>query len=166
MELTSEVPPPESELVASLEQATLMARQLPTTASPTQLLHIYSSLQSAHDHLSSFLSQTLNRPPPPPPAAAADNSFSSAVDGGADEPMQIADGDDEAEENSKTTIESVEERMKDFSIRRKRLKRSLSPSLLAAAEQLHSYDGENNGGGYDPKEVRLRSLDLVFQFHG
>ncbi|PQM36787.1 uncharacterized protein Pyn_03919 [Prunus yedoensis var. nudiflora] len=66
-------PPPLADLILSLEQATHMAKQLPTISDPTYLLHIYSSLHQAHHHLSNFLStpqfpnsnrRTLSPPPP------------------------------------------------------------------------------------------------------
>ncbi|XP_059651481.1 uncharacterized protein LOC132299057 [Cornus florida] len=172
-----------TDLALTLEQATLMAKQLPNTTDPSQLLQIYSTLHSAHHHLSSFLSQTPQfhpppPPPPPPPPLAAENSVSSAVGNGNymddndndNEPMQLGDRDDEeaeAEQNSKTTIERVEERMRDCFIQNKRPKRPLSPSA-AAAEQRRWYDHElvSGSGGFDPHGTRLRSLDLVYQFHG
>ncbi|XP_039166854.1 uncharacterized protein LOC104443205 [Eucalyptus grandis] len=145
-----------AELIQSLEQATFMAKQLASTADPTHLLHIHSSLHQSHLLLSSFLSSA--------PASAAENSFSSAT--GAPEPMQVGDDDGgEAEENSKATVDRVEERMRNCFIKNKRPKRPLSPSSAAAAEE-----GRGGGGdgvpGYDPHGTRLRALDLVYQFHG
>ncbi|XP_048141427.1 uncharacterized protein LOC125316637 [Rhodamnia argentea] len=158
-----------AELIQSLEQATFMAKQLSSTADPAHLLHIHSSLHQSHLLLSSFLSSThflphLLTPPPRPPAPPAENSFSSAT--GAAEPMQVGDDDGgEAEENSKATIDRVEERMRNCFIKNKRPKRPLSPSSAAAAEE-----GRAGGGdgfpGYDPHGTRLRALDLVYQFHG
>ncbi|KAL3743460.1 hypothetical protein ACJRO7_018711 [Eucalyptus globulus] len=161
-----------AELIQSLEQATFMAKQLASTADPTHLLHIHSSLHQSHLLLSSFLSSSAHHhlllpppnPPPAAPASAAENSFSSAT--GAPEPMQLGDDDGgEAEENSKATVDRVEERMRNCFIKNKRPKRPLSPSSAAAAEE-----GRGGGGdgvpGYDPHGTRLRALDLVYQFHG
>ncbi|KAL3536882.1 hypothetical protein ACH5RR_000248 [Cinchona calisaya] len=174
------------ELVTALEQATLMAKQLvphsTTHLDPSQILHIYSSLHKLHHHLSLFLSHHHPQPqptlPPPPP----ENSVSSAVGGGGDdnndtEPMQMGDDDDdEVEHNSKTTIttiEAVEERMRDCFIQNKRPKRPLSPS--ATAEQLRSFVNQVaavRGASsslaaeeFDPERTKLRSLDLIHQFH-
>lgn len=83
--------------------------------------------------------------------------------------MQIGDDDDEveAEENSKTTIEKVEERLRDCFIKNKRPKRPLSPSSAAVAEERRLYENGFVGGakGFDPHETKLRALDLVYQFH-
>ncbi|CAL5340134.1 unnamed protein product [Camellia sinensis] len=150
-----------TELVVSLQQATLMAKQLPNATDPSQILQIYSSLHSAHLHLSSFLSQSPPQPslplPPPPPSAAANDN---------DEPMQDEDDDDdeEIENSSKTAIDRVEERMKDCFIQNKRPKRPLSPSSR------RRYGGESVRGSegfeFDPQGTKLRALDLVYQFHG
>ncbi|XAR54096.1 hypothetical protein NMG60_11029102 [Bertholletia excelsa] len=132
MDMATELPPL-IELITALEQATLMAKQLSTTADSSHLHQIYSSLHSAHHRLSSFLSL---HPTPPPPALPPppENSVSSAAGNSAggfdgDDPME--DGD-EAEENSKAAIERVEERMRDCFIQNKRPKRSLSPAAAAA----------------------------------
>nr|XP_011469083.1 PREDICTED: uncharacterized protein LOC105352853 [Fragaria vesca subsp. vesca] len=147
--------PPLSNLILSLEQATLMAKQLPSTTDPTHLLHIHSSLHQAHHHLSAFLSTT-HFPQPPP---AAENSLSSAT---GNDPMDLAG----EEENSKATIERVEEQMRRCFIKNKRgRKRQLSPS--AAAEE-RRVNGDGVGGSvvsFDPHETRLRALELVYQFH-
>ncbi|XP_027163838.1 uncharacterized protein LOC113764007 [Coffea eugenioides] len=196
------------ELVVALEQAALMAKQFPSSATtaaldPSQVFQIYSSLQTAHHHLTLFLSHhppppfllpfqphqasflpSLQPPPPPPPL---ENSFSSAVGGGDEydmDPMQMGD-DDEVEHDSKNTstsaaaaavieIEGVEDRMRDCFIQNKRPKRPLSPSSVAAvAEQRPSYvshvaagRGGSSAEQFDPEGSRLRSLDLVYQFHG
>ncbi|KAL6965101.1 hypothetical protein U1Q18_036156 [Sarracenia purpurea var. burkii] len=175
-----------TELVIALEQATLMAKQLPNTTDQSQINQISAALHSAHHHLSSFLFQApppslpLAPPPPPSAAATAENSFSSAVgnrldfDDGEDEPMQVGDDDDgggeeeaEAEQTSKTTIDGVEERMRGCFIQNKRHKRPLSPSSAAAAEQRRSYLARDSSAlGFDPQGTKLRSLDLVYQFHG
>ncbi|KAI3444619.1 hypothetical protein Pfo_001284 [Paulownia fortunei] len=181
---TSAVPLP-GDLVAALEQATLMAKQLPTTTDPSQLLQIHTSLHSAHHHLSLFLSH--HHPPPAPhhphppilPTPPPENSVSSAVGGGGGdendetgggEPMQM--GDDEDEQNSRAatsaaTVEKVEGRMRECSIQNKRPKRQLSPS---AAEQRRSYENVAVWGGavaaeFDALGTKLRSLDLIYQFH-
>ncbi|CAI9101689.1 OLC1v1039069C1 [Oldenlandia corymbosa var. corymbosa] len=190
-------------LMATLEQATLMAKQLSnppasinTNLEQSQILQIYSSLHAAHHHLSQFLT---NHPSPLPlqlqpsflhtpliAPLARENSVSSAVGGGGDgnyaEPMQMGDedDDDDVEYNSKDAssavaaaagIDGVEERMRDCYIQNKRPKRSLSPSVVA--EQRRSYANEVAArvGGYsteefDPEGNKLRSLDLIYQFHG
>lgn len=90
--------------------------------------------------------------------------------------MQI--GDDDVEYDSKTTssavaaavgIDGVEERMRDCYIQNKRPKRSLSPSTVA--EQRRSYVNEvaarvgYSAEDFDPEGTKLRSLDLIYQFH-
>ncbi|MBA0853212.1 hypothetical protein Goshw_014931 [Gossypium schwendimanii] len=160
-----------SDLVYSLEQATQMAKQLPVTSDPTYLFQIHSSLHRAHHSLSSFLSAAHPQHLPPPVAAA--NSLSSAT-GAANEngsdPMQVGDENEaEAEENSKTSIDKVEERMREcFFIKNKRVKRQLSPSSAALAEERRVCDDRFVGGimGFDPIGEKLRALDLVYQFHG
>ncbi|EYU32050.1 hypothetical protein ABFS82_02G156600 [Erythranthe guttata] len=162
------------DLVAALEQATLMAKQIPTTADPSQLFQIQSALRSANHRLSQFL--TGGQLPPPPqhtafPIARPENSVSSAVGGGG-EPMQMGDGEEE-EQNSRdaTTVEKVEGRMRECFIQNKRPKRRLSPSSAVAAEQRRSYVNKGVIGGgaaaadFDPIRARLRSLDLIYQFH-
>ncbi|XVF79969.1 hypothetical protein PTKIN_Ptkin15bG0032800 [Pterospermum kingtungense] len=192
MAMTGAQPPPQlplppppaaavqlTELVFSLEQATQMAKQLPTTSDSTYLLQIYSSLHQAHQSLSSFLSATQTQfsiPPPPSllplPLVAAENSLSSttgaAYEDGS-EPMQVGDENEaEAEENSKTSIDKVEERMRDCFIKNKRAKRRLSPSSAAVAEERRVWEDRFVGGvmGFDSLGDKLRALDLVYQFHG
>ncbi|XVF22634.1 hypothetical protein REPUB_Repub12eG0188000 [Reevesia pubescens] len=168
-----------TELVFSLEQATQMAKQLPATSDPTYLFQIYSSLYQAHHSLSSFISATQTQfpvPPPPPqpplPLVAAENSLSSAT-GAANEdgsePMQMGDDNEaEAEENSKTPIDKVEERMRECFIKNKRAKRQLSPSYAAVLEERRISEDRFVGGvkSFDPLGEKLRALDLVYQFHG
>ncbi|OMP00529.1 hypothetical protein COLO4_12626 [Corchorus olitorius] len=168
-----------TELVFSMEQATQMAKQLPATSDPNYLLQIYSSLHQAHHSLSSFLSATqaqfsVHPLPPQPPLqiAAAENSLSSAT-GAANEdgsePMQMGDENEaEAEENSKTSIDKVEERMRECFIKNKRAKRQLSPSYAAVTEERRIDEDRFAGGGkgFDPMRDKLRALDLVYQFHG
>ncbi|KAB2070194.1 hypothetical protein ERO13_A08G129400v2 [Gossypium hirsutum] len=168
-----------TDLVYSLEQATQMAKQLPVTSDPTYLFQIHSSLHRAHHSLSSFLSAAQTQFPVPPhpqhlpPPVAAENSLSSAT-GAANEngsdPMQVGDENEtEAEENSKTSIDKVEERMREcFFIKNKRVKRQLSPSSAALAEERRVCDDRFVGGimGFDPAGEKLRALDLVYQFHG
>ncbi|XVE73933.1 hypothetical protein DITRI_Ditri11bG0158500 [Diplodiscus trichospermus] len=173
-------PPPAAvqltELVLSLEQATQMAKQIPATSDPTCLYQIYSSLHQAHQSLSSFLCATQTQFPAPLrtplPPIAADNSISSATgtaneDG--NEPMQMDDENEaEVEENSKTSIDQVEERMRECFIKNKRTKRQLSPSSAAVVEERIIYEDRFVGGvkGFDPLGEKLRALDLVYQFHG
>ncbi|XP_027351627.1 uncharacterized protein LOC113862698 [Abrus precatorius] len=156
-----------AELIMSLQQATYMAKQLSSTTNPTHLHQIHSSLYHAHRHLSSFLS-TLPSPSPPP--HAAENSLSSA--NGAAEPMQVEDdavgGGADEETTSKCTIDKVEEKMRDCFIKNKRPKRPLSPSAAAVVEEKRLSDDGFVGRvkDYDPHAMRLRALDLVYQFHG
>ncbi|KAF2315354.1 hypothetical protein GH714_038908 [Hevea brasiliensis] len=174
--MASEAPPvPLPDLILSLEQATLMAKQLPSTTDPTHLLQIYSSLHQAQHNLSSFISQTQSPlfPTPPPQAAAPENSLSLATGAGGaaaeddrDEPMmQVGDDDYEAviEDNCKATIDKVEEKMRDCFIKNKRPKRRLSPSLVE--EERLVDDGNARLNGFDPHGTRLRALDLIYQFH-
>ncbi|XP_019158798.1 PREDICTED: uncharacterized protein LOC109155629 [Ipomoea nil] len=153
-----------AELITVLEQATLTAKQLPTTTDPSQILRLHSTLHSAHHHLSLFLSQPQNNPPPP--QHPAENSVSSAVSGGENEtdPMQL-EGE---EHNSKVCVDAVEERMRDCFIQNKRPKRPLSPAA-AAAELQQSYESEvardGSAAEFDPIGTKLRSLDLIYQFH-
>ncbi|KAJ9171318.1 hypothetical protein P3X46_014705 [Hevea brasiliensis] len=175
--MASEAPPvPLPDLILSLEQATLMAKQLPSTTDPTHLLQIYSSLHQAQHNLSSFISQTQSPlfPTPPPQAAAPENSLSLATGAGGaaaeddrDEPMmQVGDDDYEAviEDNCKATIDKVEEKMRDCFIKNKRPKRRLSPSLVEEERRLVD-DGNARLNGFDPHGTRLRALDLIYQFH-
>lgn len=176
MEMETE-PPPAADLTAALEHADLMAKQLPSAADPSQLLQIHSALHSAHHRLSLFLSH--HHPPPPP---FPENSVSSAVGGGEEdgetgggEPMQVED--EEEEQNSRAATSAVDKvawRMRECFIQNKRPKRRLSPSA-AAAEQRRSFDDEAErvGGAaaaaaaeeFDPFRTKLRSLDLIYQFH-
>ncbi|CAI9770244.1 unnamed protein product [Fraxinus pennsylvanica] len=163
------------DLVAALEQATLMAKQLSTTTNPHQILQIYTTLHSTHRHLSLFLSG--HHPYPPALQPPPENSVPSALGGGRDDngdtggdPMQM--GDEDAEQDSKATtsaaaIDKVEEKMRECFIQNKRTKRQLSPS----AEQRQSKDNGDVMGGavaanLDPHGTKLRSLDLLYQFHG
>ncbi|XP_028769139.1 uncharacterized protein LOC114726643 isoform X1 [Neltuma alba] len=164
--------PPFADLLLSLEQATFMLKQLPSASDQTHLLQICTSLHSAHRNLSNFLS-TIDFPPPPRPPA--EHSFSSASgvnqDANGNEPMEVGDDDDEAEANveiSRGTIEKVEEKMRDCFIKNKRPKRPLSPSTAAAAEERRlSEDGlVGRVKDFDAHAMRLRALDLVYQFHG
>ncbi|XVF33414.1 hypothetical protein REPUB_Repub17cG0166700 [Reevesia pubescens] len=167
-----------TELVFSLEQATQMVKQLPATSEPNYVYQIYSSLHQAHHSLSSFLSTTQTQfpvPPPPRPSlplVAAENSLSSAT-GAANEdgsePMQMGDENEaEAEENSKTSIDKVEERMRECFIKNKRAKRQLSPSYAAVAGERRICEDRFVGclKGFDPLGDKLRALDLIYQFHG
>ncbi|CAN4111694.1 unnamed protein product [Withania somnifera] len=149
-----------AQLIESLEQATLMAKQLPTTADSSQLLQIYSSLHSAHHHLSLFLSH--HHPPPHLlPTPQPENSVSSAVGG---EPMQVGDDDDDVNGAEQTSIDRVEDRMRECFIQNKRPKRPLSP-VSAVAEQRRSYGNDGPVLEFDPHGTKLRSLDLIHQFH-
>nr|XP_016480491.1 PREDICTED: uncharacterized protein LOC107801650 [Nicotiana tabacum] len=179
MEMASETGASIAELIQALDQATLMAKQLPTISDSSQLLQIYSSLHSAHHHLSLFLSLSHHPPPQqphllptPPPPPVPENSVSSAVGGGdendTDEPMQVGDEEvDDVNETEQNSLDRVEERMRDCFIQNKRPKRPLSPASAATEQQRRSY--HNDGGlpalEFDPHGTRLRSLDLIYQFH-
>ncbi|KAL0397843.1 UNVERIFIED_CONTAM: Protein-ribulosamine 3-kinase, chloroplastic [Sesamum calycinum] len=142
---------------------------------PSQLLQIHATLHSAHHRLSLFLSH--HHPPTPTPPhhpqstiLPPENSVSSAVgggghdddEGGEGEPMQVGDDEDEQDSRAATTVEKVEERMRECFIQNKRPKRQLSPS---AAEQWRSYENYAAAGEFDPVGTKLRSLGLVYQFH-
>ncbi|KAK2974757.1 hypothetical protein RJ640_027118 [Escallonia rubra] len=139
MEMVAEEPAIAS-LAAALEQATQSAKQLPNATHPSQIHQIYSTLHSAHHHLSSFLSQSARLPPPtflphhhhPPPLNSVSSPVCSDDDDHEIEPMQVGDGDEEVEAGQSwkptTTVEVVEERMRDCFIQNKRPKRPLSPS--------------------------------------
>ncbi|CAG7908771.1 unnamed protein product, partial [Brassica rapa] len=106
-----------AELIASLEQATLMSHQIGTAVERNQLLQISSSLRTAHHRLSTLLLSTV-------PSPASDNSVSSVA------PMQLGEGEAEAMEDERdSAVEKVEEKMRECFIRNKRAKkRPLSPS--------------------------------------
>uniref|UniRef100_A0A7C8Z814 Uncharacterized protein n=1 Tax=Opuntia streptacantha TaxID=393608 RepID=A0A7C8Z814_OPUST len=162
--MATEPPPPSaSELIQVLDQATQMAKQLPTAAENSDNHRlILSSLHTAQVSLSNFLS--LHHHPPP-----ADNSVSSA---GADEIMMEDDGVAEEEEDSKdSSMERVEEKMREsLYIQNKRPKRLLSPLAAAVAERWGLEERENGRvrvpAEFDPHRTKLRNLELVYQFHG
>ncbi|XP_026409979.1 uncharacterized protein LOC113305084 [Papaver somniferum] len=182
------LPPPLTELIASLEKATLMAKQLPNTIEQTQIFQIYSSLQNTQNQLTSFLFNFNSSHPQQPhllqQPPQLENSVSSAIGGGGGddevEPMQV--GEDE-EEDSEFIIDKVEERMKNCVIHsNKRRKRNLSsPSSIQGFDQRIYYNDTicnsntttNNGvvlvqgfeDEFDPQATRLRSLELIYQFH-
>ncbi|KFK42552.1 hypothetical protein AALP_AA1G010200 [Arabis alpina] len=134
-----------AELISSLEQATLMAKQIGTAVEQNQLLQITSSLRIAHNRLSAFLSE------------AAEKSISSV------EPMQLEEEEETVEEKRDSTVEKVEEKMRECFIRNKRAKRPLSPS--SAVVETSAAD-ERCGHDLDPNATKLRALDLIYQFHG
>ncbi|KAG6427959.1 hypothetical protein SASPL_112207 [Salvia splendens] len=146
VETEAEAPPPE--LAVVLEHATLMAKQLPSAADPSQLLQIHAALHAAHHRLSLFLS--------PQP----ENSVSSAA---AAEPMQMED--EEEEQNSRAAVEKVAWRMKECFIQNKRPKRHLSPS--AEQQQRRSFEDSADAAPevFDPLTTKLRALELIHQFH-
>lgn len=164
------------DLILSLEQASFMAKQIPSTSNPSHLLQIHNSLHQANLNLSVFLSRIhfLQSPPLPRPSMN-ENSLSSAtsaaINDDGDEPMHVGDDEDaDAEQDSKGTIEMVEEKMKDCFIKNKRLKRQLSPSAAAMAEErrVHHHNrfaATAKGFDCDPRVERLRALDLISQFH-
>lgn len=147
-----------SELIVSLEQATLMAKQLSSSTSssnannPTNLHQIHTSLHQAYNHLSAFLS-AIQFPPAP------ENSVSST--NGA---KTIQLGDDGEEETSKCTIDRVEQKLRDCFIKNKRPKRPLSPSV-AELEEEKRFSDDGFVEDYDPHAVKLTALDFVCQFH-
>lgn len=156
MEMMQENSPSISNLIASLEQATQMAKQLQITSNPSHLLQIYSSLQSTNTHLSSFLLS--HNPPPitpsPPSAIATTENLQS------DETMEGGEDDEVQEAVQNPTIEKVEERFKDCFIGKKRLKRQLSPAT--AEQRVYEYNGNAE---FDPYGTKMRALDLIYQFH-
>lgn len=140
-------------LILALEEATLMAKQLPNSTDPSHLLKINSSLTSAHRHLSLFLSQQPNPP-------LSDQDFEEDEE----DPMQMEEDDDNS-----TSVGKVEEKMRDsLFIQNKRPKRPLSPSSAAAAGPNHRVRGAGDDVSveeFDPVGTKFRSLDLVYQFH-
>lgn len=142
-----------TELILSLEQATLMAKQLPATSDPDHHRLIFSSLSSAQLSLSSFLSLHHNN--------FADNSVSSAAVADADdEPMVAADDGDEELISKDSSMDRVEERMRELLyIQNKRPKRPLSPSSVAAVErrQLEERESIEVTADVDPLAHRLRN---------
>lgn len=153
---------PPGNLVAALEQATLMAKLLPTTTDPSQLLQILATFNSAHHHLSLILSNHHDLPPSPPPSQVPRPTIfpsqapeNSAVEENDDDPMVMG----EEEQNSRA-VEKVASRMRECFIQNKRPKRMLSPS-----PELHRrYDDEAEvevGFHY----YKSSSLDLIYQFH-
>ncbi|KAF7836819.1 AP2/ERF transcription factor SNZ [Senna tora] len=153
-----------SDLILSLEQATFMAKQLQSTTHRSSLLQIYTSLHSAHHNLSNFLS-LIDFPPRPPP----ENHFSSAAATNPDEtggqPMEVGGEYDEVE--AEEEISKVQDKMRDCFIKNKRQKRPLSPSATAAEERRFFDDGfVDRVKDFDAHAMRLKALDLVYQFHG
>lgn len=150
---------PVAELIASLEQATLMSHQIGTAVERNQLLQISSSLRTAHHRLSTLLLSTV-------PSPASDNSVSSV------DPMQLGEGEAEAMEDERdSAVEKVEEKMRECFIRNKRAKkRPLSPSSAvvetSATEERSSRDYYYGQFDLDPNASKLRALDLIYQFHG
>ncbi|EOA39060.1 hypothetical protein CARUB_v10011703mg [Capsella rubella] len=140
-----------AELISSLEQATLMAQQIGTTAEQNQLLRISSSLRIAHQRLSVFLASI--------PSLGADKSL---------DPMQLGEEENElaAEEDRDSAVEKVGEKMRECFIRNKRVKRPLSPSSAvvetSATEERSARDSVFD---FDPHGTKLRALDLIYQFH-
>lgn len=81
--------------------------------------------------------------------------------------MQVGDDDEGEETSSKcTTIDRVEQKMRDCFIKNKRPKRPLSPSAAALVEGKRFSDDGFVKEDYDAHVMKLRALDLVFQFHG
>ncbi|KMT00176.1 hypothetical protein BVRB_1g019940 [Beta vulgaris subsp. vulgaris] len=152
-----------NDLIQSLEQATLMAKQLPAISDSDQHRLILSSLSSAQLSLSSFLTLHINN-------NYADNSVSCA-DVSDDDPMVAVDDEDDDEEqiSKDSSMERVEEKMRDsLSIQNKRPKRPLSPSSVSALERRRIEERESVrvSPDFDPLGNRSRKIDLVFQFHG
>ncbi|KAK7394830.1 hypothetical protein VNO78_15370 [Psophocarpus tetragonolobus] len=143
-----ETPPSTQDLILSLQQATFMAKQLPSTTNPTHLHQIHSSLHHAHRHLSAFLAAIPLLPPLP-----AEHSPSSA------HPMQVEDDEE--------TIDRAEEKMKHYFIKNKN-KRPKWPLSAALAEEKRFFDNDSfyhSFRDYDPYAVRFKALDLLYQFH-
>ncbi|KAJ8441555.1 hypothetical protein Cgig2_026356 [Carnegiea gigantea] len=148
-------PPSAAKLTQILDQATKMAKQLPTTAGNSDHHRlILSSIHAAQVSLSNFLS--LHHYPPP-----SGNSSSA----GADELMMEDDGVAEAEEDSKnSSMERVEEKMREsLYIQNKRPKRPLSPLPAAVAERWGLEERENGSvrvpAGFDPHRISFKKTE-------
>ncbi|KAG9455415.1 hypothetical protein H6P81_008319 [Aristolochia fimbriata] len=148
----SEPPAPSSDLVAALERATQAAKQLPSSTDPSHLRSAFASLHAAHHHLAAFLARFHPQPSP------AENSVDSVDEHMAD--RLLDDHDDGSEGVNSEFIEKVEEGIRDCAIHNKR-KRPLSPTWVPE-NSVHERVREFNY--FDPSE-RMRSLDLIFQFH-
>ncbi|CAH1447961.1 unnamed protein product [Lactuca virosa] len=138
-----------ADLVTALEKATLMAKQLPPTATATATGsgNIYASLHAAHRQLSLFLAHTAQ---PSVDVTDGDDALMEV----ADEEQQVVDGARE-EDSKMTLIDLVEERMKIcFVQKNKRPKRPLSPTSLAAGEKRRWLEYESESAraevDYDP----------------
>ncbi|KAL7591435.1 hypothetical protein Lser_V15G31664 [Lactuca serriola] len=152
-----------ADLVTALEKATLMAKQLPSTATATGSGNIYASLHAAHRQLSLFL--LAHTAQPSADVTDGDDALMEVTD----EEQQVVEGARE-EDSKMTLIDLVEERMKNcFVQKNKRPKRPLSPTSLAAGEKSRwlEYESESARAGvdYDPLLMKLRALDLIYQFH-
>ncbi|CAF1923357.1 unnamed protein product [Brassica oleracea var. botrytis] len=149
---------PVAELIASLEQATLMSHQIGTAVERNQLLQISSSLRTAHHRLSTLLLSTV-------PSPASDNSVSSV------DPMQLGEGEAEAMEDERdSAVEKVEEKMRECFIRNKRAKkRPLSPSSAvvetSATEERSSRDYYYGQFDLDPNASKKTLINLGKQFY-
>ncbi|KAJ4833464.1 hypothetical protein Tsubulata_042208 [Turnera subulata] len=162
------------ELIRSLEQATMVAKELQSIKGHNHLIQIYSSLYHAQNQLASFFaSQTHLLPHFRSPALpATENTLSSATTADGDELMQVGDDEDDvgascgAEENSKSSIDGVEEKMRDCFIKNKRPKRRLSPAAEEGRVVGDDYGYAGGVEGFDPQWTKSRALDLIYQFHG
>ncbi|XP_058105111.1 uncharacterized protein LOC131248713 [Magnolia sinica] len=151
---TTESQPPLTDVITALEQATQTVKSLPSSTDPAHLLQAYASLRNAHHQIGAVLARFL------PHHQTVENSSVSVAGCEEDEPM--ADENSEEVESLKV-IEKVEEGMRDCALdQRKRRKRPLSPYW---ATQRPANDCVRDTALFDQRE-RLRSFDLVFQFHG
>lgn len=72
-----------------------------------------------------------------------------------------------ADEERDSAVEKVEEKMRDCFIRNKRVKRPLSPSsAMVETSATEERNGRDYGFDFDPHAIKLRALDLIYQFHG
>ncbi|KAK1274582.1 hypothetical protein QJS04_geneDACA010894 [Acorus gramineus] len=141
---------PLTDLISSLEHATLSANLLlrPSADSPQTLATAVDSLRNAHRQIESFLGRLPPLPPPPLSAAASVDE---------DEPM--SEGEEEGV--SRIIVDKVEEGMRGCSMEPRQRKRRRRSSPLLAEEDRREFSSL-----LDHRTDRLRSLDLIYQFHG
>ncbi|XP_031494980.1 uncharacterized protein LOC116260682 [Nymphaea colorata] len=127
------------DLVAALEHAALIARQLSPLTPAAQVTEARESLRVVQVRIESFLS-------------AVEPSLSSAATPAEDEPMV---------DREESEVESLQRGVEQWGLQNKRRKRPASPS--STSPEPLDFSGRRlsfNRADY------LRSLDLVFQFHG
>lgn len=151
---------PLTDLISVLEHATLSVKHLSSSSSldSSHLLNAYATLRNAHLQLGSFLAR-FEPDPDPEPEPEPEPEF---------EPM--AEDTSSQEVDSSKILERVEEGMRACALQMqqeqqqsKRRKRPLS--ISAVPSQFLAEDVRREALLFDPRE-HLRSLDLIFQFHG